>query len=179
MSESPKIHLRSSQSQFKSNKVYKKRKPLNEIEYSAQKLFNYAINRLSSRDYARKELFDKMNRFKTQPGDIEKTLDRLAELGYINDERRAKSLVTQYSKKESLHKIKNRLTQKGISRDLAQSVIEQANEEQIENPAVELLNKKFKIYDKNNWDKMVRFLASKGFRYDEISKAIRAFAEES
>ena len=177
MSESPKIYLRSSESKFKGKKTYKQRKPLSEIEYSAQKLLNYAINRLSSRDYSRQELFNKMNRFKTEPGDIDKTLDRLEQLGYIDDERRAKSLVNQYVKKESLSKVKNRLSQKGISKDLAQEVIEQAKEEYSESPAVGLLVKKFKLYDKEYWDKMVRFLAGKGFRYDEISKAIKEFSE--
>lgn len=158
-------------------KTYKPKKPLSEIEYDYKKLYNYAINRLSSRDYSRKELFDKMNRFKTEPGDIDKALDKVQELGYISDERRAKSIINTYKNKESIFKIQKRLMDKGISKSLIDEIFSEKTDD-TESVILTLLSKKFKTYNKDNWDKMVRFLASKGFKYNDISKGIKNFSEE-
>lgn len=179
MDSNNKIKLHSYNKSFSSKKKsYQKRKPLNEIEYDEKKLYNYAINRLSSRDYSRKELYDKMARFKTEPGDIDKALDKVESLGYLSDSRRARSLLIQYQNKESISKTKNRIIQKGVNKELLNSVIEEmTNSPAEEDKIVSLLEKKFKYYNKDNWDKMVRFLASKGFKYAEISKAIKTFSE--
>lgn len=166
----------SKKSSFK-KKTYKPKKPFSEIEYDYKKLYNYAINRLSSRDYSRKELFDKMNRFKTEPGDIDKALDKVQELGYLSDERRANNIINIYKNKESIFKIQRRLLEKGINKSLIEEIFLEKTDE-TEETILNLLNQKFKIYNKDNWDKMVRFLASKGFKYNDISKGIKNFSEQ-
>lgn len=159
-----------------------------EIIYDEKKLYNYGINRLSVRDYGRNELSKKMAKFQQDSDLINKALDKLEEQGYLSDERRTISLLNQFSGRESINKTKNRIYQKGLSKDLVQEVIENRTvelEEEQESPeqitASELIEKKFRNFDvekddlKKTKEKMVRFLASKGFKYDDIKKAMSKF----
>lgn len=159
-----------------------------EIIYDEKKLYNYGINRLSVRDYGRNELARKMARFQQDVDMINKALDKLEEQGYLSDERRTISLLNQFSGRESINKTKNRIYQKGLSRDLVEEVIENRTvtlQDDEESPelitASELIEKKFKNFDHEKDDlqktkeKMIRFLASKGFKYDDIKKAMSKF----
>lgn len=172
-------------------KPYKKFKPRTsfvkkEIIYDEKKLYNYGINRLSVRDYARKELFTRMVRFQEDITIIDKVLDKLELQGYLSDERRIKAMLSQYNNRESINKTKTRILQKGVTKDQLQDVLYQLEEykiidedaeysEEIQK-VIDLLIKKYKTYNKDNWDKMIRFLASKGFKYDDISKGVKAFS---
>ena len=100
------------------------------IVYDEKKLYNYGINRLSVREYGRQELFEKMSRFQEDPAMVNTVLDKLENQGYLSDERRTMSILNQYSGRESLYKIKNRMQQKGLDKDLITEVIEekQSNE---------------------------------------------------
>lgn len=159
-----------------------------EIIYDEKKLYNYGINRLSVREYGRKELFQKMIRFQQDSTIIDLVLDKLEKQSYLSDERRIKSLLHQFSSKESINKTKNRLLQKGFTKDqlddvinviVEPSIFDKIEDEEETDPemkkAMSLLEKKYKTYNKDNWDKMVRFLASRGFKYDVISKSIKSF----
>lgn len=167
------------------------------ITYDENKLYNYAINRLSVRDYGRQELFNKMKRFQDDETLINKILDKLESLKYLSDERRIISLLNQYERQESINKTKNRIIQLGISKDLLDNVLQEReenlnfsnnfNNDEVfnltdNNPevykALQLLIKKYKIYNKDNWDKMLRYLISKGFKYDSTKKAIKIFSDE-
>ena len=155
-----------------------------EIIYDEKKLYNYGINRLSVRDYGRNELSKKMAKFQQDSDLINKALDKLEEQGYLSDERRTLSMLNQYAGRESIYKIKNRMQQKGLDKDFVQEIIEEKNSNSSEGEelvATELLHKKFKnielvIEDKQkNSEKMIRFLASKGFKYDIIKKSMTAY----
>ena len=156
------------------------------IVYDERKLYNYGINRISVRDYGRIELAKKMARFQEDPEMINNVLDKLEAQGYLSDERRTISLLNQFSGRESIHKTKNRIYQKGLAKDLVQEVIEKRSEVNTEefpeqNTAIELLEKKFKNFDPSSDDiqktkeRMIRFLASKGFKYDDIKKSMKKY----
>lgn len=157
------------------------------IVYDEKKLYNYGINRLSVREYARQELMTKMVRFQEDTEMVNKVLDKLVEQGYLSDERRTLSMLNQYAGRESIYKIKNRMQQKGLDKDFIQDIIEEKNSNSSEGEelvATELLHKKFKSLDivmkdkQKNSEKMIRFLASKGFKYDIIKKAMTAYFSE-
>lgn len=174
--------------------IRNKKGEVKEIIYDERQLYNYGINRISSRDYGRQELVVKMKRLQPDLEMINKVLDKLQSQGYISDESRARSLFNQFDGKESINKTIQRILKIGISRDTIDDVVEQRREQQValspddefdedkmsvevEN-ALELLGKKFRFYDFLKKDKMVRFLASKGYKYDSISKAIKHFSNE-
>ena len=61
------------------------------LEQSA--LFAYALNSLAGRACSVAEMRRKLKRRAAQPGDIEKVLDRIIGLGYLNDEKFAHSFA--------------------------------------------------------------------------------------
>ena len=149
---------------------------LKEIIYTEQQLYNYGINRISEREWARGELKLKMSRLQPDSAIVDRVLDKLESLGYLSDERRAKSMFNQFGSRESINKTKQRIAMKGVNKDTIQAVISENFENHDETElALNLLLKKFKSYDVELRDKMTRFLASKGFKYDTISKAISSF----
>lgn len=173
--------------------IKNKKGEIKEIIYDEKQLYNYGINRFSERDYGRQELLVKMKRLQPDLEIVNKVLDKLEAQDYISDAKRAKSLFNQFSHKESINKTIQRIKQIGISKDTIDDVIEEKNnaatlfvgddydEEDIEEEtknAIKLLNNKFRFYDILKKDKMVRFLVSKGYRYNNISKAIVLFSQQ-
>lgn len=169
-------------------KIRTKKGEIKEIIYNEQQLYNYGLNRLSSRDYLRNELFTKMSNLQPDPDMVNRALDKLQNLGYLNDKRKIRSFLNSYQSKESTTKTKNRLIQKGASKDLIDEVLFEINEEskniQYEydsqtDGALVLLERKFKYYQPDNKDKMLRFLISKGYNYTLCSKILRIFQEKT
>jgi SOS response regulatory protein OraA/RecX len=174
--------------------MYKFKKPNKPIVYNEKQLYNYGINRLSVREYSRAELEKKMLNYGT-PELVKNALDKLVSQNYLSDIRRAKSIYNQYKEKESVSKVKRRMSDKGITKDTMEEFFEELNEEKelsnIEIPteidnATQLLLKKYKRIDsdldfdaKNKLKQsMIRFLASRGYNFGDISKAIQAFNME-
>ena len=171
--------------------MYTFKKPKKPIVYNEKQLYNYGINRLSVREYSRAELEKKMLNYGT-PELVKNALDKLVSQNYLSDIRRAKSIYNQYKQKESSSKVKRRMSEKGITKDTMEELFEQLEEEktycnsemptEIEN-ATHLLLKKYKKIDpdlefeaKNKLKQsMIRFLASRGYNFGDISKAIQAF----
>lgn len=168
-------------------KIRTKKGEIKEIIYNEQQLYNYGLNRLSSRDYLRAELFTKMSNLQPDPDMVNKVLDKLENLGYIDDKRKIRSFFNSYKNKESANKTKNRLIQKGASKDLIEEIIFELEEENqtIEyeydsqtDGALNLLSRKFKTYNIDNKDKMLRFLISKGYNYSLCNKVLKIFQEQ-
>lgn len=158
------------------------------ITYDDKKLYNYAINKISVRDYGRMELFTKMQQFQDDESIINQVLDKLEEQNYLSDERRANSMFNMYSRQESVNKTIQRLLKIGISKNTIDNVMYERENEKINTHnedeysdevkiALNLIIKKYKKYDKENWQKMTRFLASKGYKFDTIKVAINLFSD--
>lgn len=168
-------------------KIRTRKGEIKEIIYNEQQLYNYGLNRLSSRDYLRAELLPKMLNLQPDTEMVNKVLDKLESLGYINDKRKIRSFFNSYKTKESSNKTKNRLIQKGASKDLLEEVMYELEEESqnIEyeydaqtDAALILLSRKFKTYNPDNRDKMLRFLISKGYNYSLCGKVLKIFQEQ-
>lgn len=171
--------------------VKNKKGEIKEIIYDERQLYNYVINRISSRDYGRHELLTKMKRLQPDLDMINKVLDKVQDQGYISDSKRARSLFNQFEGKESINKTTQRILKIGIKKDTIEDVLEEMrsqksvfshDEEDIPvetKNAAELLNKKFRSYDFEKKDKMVRFLVSKGYKYDTIKKSIDYFSQQN
>lgn len=169
-------------------KIRTKKGEIKEIIYNEQQLYNYGINRISSRDYLRAELFTKMSNLQPDPDMVNRVLDKLTSQGYIDDKRRIRAVFNSYSSKESSSKTKNRLIQKGASKDLIEEVLYELEDDnstknfeydQETDAALILLDRKFKIYNKDEREKMLRFLISKGYNYSLCTKILKIFQEQS
>ncbi len=104
-------------------------------------------------------------------------LEKLCEYNYINDENYAKLYVRSIKNKYGKIKIRNELKLKGVSDkniDLALADFE-SEEEVIFNLANKWLKDKPASYE--NLSKLYRFLLSKGFDYEEVSRVVKSFKE--
>lgn len=169
-------------------KIRTKKGEIKEIIYNEQQLYNYGINRISSRDYLRAELFTKMSNLQPDPEMVNRVLDKLTNQGYIDDKRRIRAVFNSYSSKESSSKTKNRLIQKGASKELIEEVLYELEEDNLTknfeydketDAALILLDRKFRTYNHDNREKMLRFLISKGYNYSLCTKILKIFQEQS
>lgn len=169
-------------------KIRTKKGEIKEIIYNEQQLYNYGINRISSRDYLRSELFTKMSNLQPDPEMVNRVLDKLTNQGYIDDKRRIRAVFNSYSSKESSSKTKNRLIQKGASKELIEEVLYELEEDNLTkifeydketDAALILLDRKFRTYNHDNREKMLRFLISKGYNYSLCTKILKIFQEQS
>lgn len=163
-------------------------------ESARRKMMNKALDLLSMRDYSRRELSDKLvtkawekkeqkdmdlGSLKQQASDI---CDRLEELGLLNEERFARSYVDELIRRKHLSKsgLKTALIQKGVQRDIIETVLEEVEVDPVEQVR-ELLATKFKnrdLTDEKQKTRTVNALLRLGYRYNEINAAMDHRLEE-
>ena len=162
-------------------------------ESARRKMMNKALDLLSMRDYSRRELSDKLvtkawekkeqkdmdlGSLKQQASDI---CDRLEELGLLNEERFARSYVDELIRRKHLSKsgLKTALIQKGVQRDIIETVLEEVDVDPVEQIR-ELLATKFKnrdLTDEKQKSRTVNALLRLGYRYNEIHAAMGEWME--
>ncbi|MBQ8084268.1 MAG: regulatory protein RecX [Clostridia bacterium] len=163
-------------------------------ESARRKMMNKALDLLSMRDYSRRELSDKLvtkawekkeqkdmdlGTLKQQASDI---CDRLEELGLLNEERFARSYVDELIRRKHLSKsgLKTALIQKGVQRDIIETVLEEVEVDPVEQVR-ELLSTKFKnrdLSDEKQKTRTVNALLRLGYRYSEINAAMDGRLED-
>ena len=163
-------------------------------ESARRKMMNKALDLLSMRDYSRRELSDKLvtkawekkeqkdmdlGSLKQQASDI---CDRLEELGLLNEERFARSYVDELLRRKHLSKsgLKTALIQKGVQRDIIETVLEEVDIDPVEQVR-ELLATKFKnrdFSDEKQKTRTVNALLRLGYRYGEINAAMDGILED-
>lgn len=147
---------------------------------SFQKILDRALFLMSLRDHSKSELKRKLQqKFPEDIEIIENVLEELKRTTVIDDNRFAK-IFTEYRLKSSprgKNLIKQELLKKGIEQETIENVFENMNFEEEIN-AEELAINKAKSFDKNldpqkKKEKLMRFLASRGFDFDIILKTIK------
>ncbi len=159
----------------------------------AKKATNRAVWYLSGRDYGMEELYQKLCRFFTQPA-AAAAMANMAELGYLDDARfarnKARSLLLSH---KSRRDIAQRLAQKGLDRDLINTVLDelyQAEEMQpygigaVQEPvnvelesAVVLIQRRYtRKLEAGRQDLVIAALTRKGFPYGIIRDALAQLA---
>jgi regulatory protein len=160
------------------------------------KLYNKTLHFLSFRPRSEKEIRDYLKNnssyAKASEGQEKKTkedlinsiINKLKEHKFLNDEEFVLWWFEQRTKvnPKSTRIIKVELQRKGIDKDLIETIIFQNKNLDLEN-AIKIANKKYeriKNEDKKKiYEKLFRFLGSKGFDYDTIKEVIdRIFSKE-
>ncbi|MBR0364947.1 MAG: regulatory protein RecX [Clostridia bacterium] len=162
-------------------------------ESARRKMMNKALDLLSLRDYSRRELSDKLvtkawekkeqkdmdlGSLKQQASDI---CDRLEELGLLNEERFARSYVDELIRRKHLSKsgLRTALIQKGVQRDIIETVLEAVDVDPVEQIR-ELLATKFRnrdLSDEKQKTRTVNALLRLGYHYNEIHAAMGEWVE--
>ena len=146
-----------------------------------EKLYNSSLRFLSYRPRSEKEIRDrlKLKNKKSNLKDlkliIDRVIERLKKHKFINDEEFAKWWIESRLrfKPRSLRLIKLELKQKGISEETIDNLQLTINDLESAKKLVEKRIVRLKGLDKQKiYEKLGRFLASKGFNWDTIKKSI-------
>lgn len=151
-------------------KVRTKSGVIKEIIYNEEQLLRYGFNRLSEREYGKVELKTKMKRLQSDESMLDRVIEKLENLGYLSDEDRMKSVISQYSKKEGVGNIKRRLQNLGFTKiEIEDNLLIEDNTENIES----LIRSKYRSM-KDGWEnKAYGFLMRKGYKSNDITLAIK------
>ena len=140
---------------------------------SSDSSFGYALRLLSRRDYSEFEIRKKLeNKFDKE--DIENTIKKLVERGFLSDERYVKRIIEKYTfvKKYGYLKVQYELLHRGISYDVFSPILDEAYPEEREKENALFISKKRPI------DKLKRYLISRGYRLSVIREVLAELKEQ-
>ena len=112
----------------------------------------------------------------------ENAVEKLKDLGYINDERYAQNLAESLLERKGMNTkaIRTELIHKGISSEIADSIIESIDFDPILR-IIDLLKTKFsrKISDEKNIKRTIASLQRLGYKWSDINSAFRRLEIET
>ena len=134
---------------------------------------------ISFRDHSRRELLDKLR--KDYPEDVaEAAVDRLEELGLIDDGRYARRYTADLINLKHLSErgIRQKLTEKGIDRDLIDEILEETEVDEDEQIRT-IIEKKYagKLNDEKLRRRAVAALQRLGFGYQSIKSVLNEYTD--
>lgn len=136
------------------------------------KAYGRALELILSRPRSYKEMKDYARRKKWDKELTDKVLQKLADKGYINDQKFAEFWLRARlgGKPISKRKISAELAQKGINREIADKILQDySGEDELDTLRVLVKKKRSKYPDEQ---KFMAYLARQGFSFDMIKKAI-------
>jgi len=146
--------------------------------------FNSAMNSLDYRDHSVREMKIKLLR-KFDEECVNSAIERLIELGLLNDERFAENFARELyeHKKFGKNRIKSELFQRGIASDIINCVLDEIFEsEEADNieRIVDIINRKYynKMIDENLRQKVFASLVRLGYGYSDIRQAMSEFSDD-
>ncbi len=145
-----------------------------------ENLLNKSFKFLSYRPRSEKEVRDYLLKKKADDLTLEKIIKRLKEHNFINDSNFTKWWIEQRTKfrPKAVRIIKLELLRKGIAKDLIEEILQDKTVETETDldKARKLAIKRIERYKneepQKKYEKMVRFLASKGFDWDTIKEVV-------
>jgi regulatory protein len=152
-----------------------------ELSFDEQftKCKSYAFDLLIRRSYSAKELSDKMKTKGFTPEAINRTLELLEKLGYVKDEKFAKEWVESRIRNKPKGKIalEHELLAKGIDKTTVERVLEEIDDAEEVEIALNLAKKRLKAYKNLNHITVKRrlfsYLLRRGFSSEIVSGVIR------
>lgn len=144
-----------------------------EISYEAS--LEKGIFLISLKDRTRKEIEIKLNEKYRNRKMVEKAVEKLSELGYINDLDYAVSYIV--GKKYGRERITYDLFQKGIKKDTIEEayfIVEEEYEENMEEKKLEKAIERNQGKEKN---KLIQYLVRQGFSLNKIFSKIKEYEE--
>ena len=157
-----------------------------EISYEAS--LEKGIFLISLKDRTKKEVRLKLEEKYQNKAAVLRTIEKLEELGYLNDLNYAMSYIE--SKTYGKNRVSYNLFQKGVRKDIVEKAylaLDEEKEENVEDVKLEkLIEKKGKKVNINNErdekkikeeQKLIQYLARQGFSLDKIFKKLKEYKE--
>lgn len=127
------------------------------------------------------ELRKKLAEQEFSPASVDSAIEFVKKYRYLDDEDYARRFVERNGNKKSRKQMVYELTQKGVSRDILDSVLEDMEVDE-ESQILALLGKKNysgEDASKEEKQRISAYLARKGFSYDSISAALIQYARKN
>ena len=140
--------------------------------------FEKTVDLISVTPKTRKQVYDNLHTKGYLPAVCNKVLDKLQEYHYIDDSQYAKYFVDTYKNKYGMKKIEYLLLQKGVKKSIIEQVLSEMDSQ--EEIVKQLASKYMQAREKTtqNYQKLYRHLASKGFQHETIMSAVNYLKEE-
>lgn len=140
-----------------------------------RRAYNRAIDIISRRDHCKKELTQKLLQRVDKHIALE-IADRFEEQGLINDESYAQRLAPELVRRKGMspYRIRQELISRGISREIADNVVEELDTDD-KKSIINLLNTKFSnrnLLDEKELRRTINALIRLGYQYGDIKNAI-------
>ena len=138
-----------------------------------------ALQLLDKRDYSRAELLRKLAEKDFNEAEATEAVDRLAELGFVDDARYAPIIVRHYAAKGyGAQRVRQELQRRGIPKELWDEAMEQMPQQ--DDTIDRLLRSKLKSEtpDRAELKRASDFLLRKGYGWDEIKAAVARYKSE-
>ena len=128
---------------------------------------------LSRRDHSVKELKTKLLRT-VDENNAQRAIDRMIELGYLDDEKYAEKLLEYLIENKRMSKahIKQEMFKRGVPNEIISSLLEYAEIDNVSS-ICDLIQTKYrnKLNAENGKEKVIASLMRKGFSYSDIKSA--------
>lgn len=140
----------------------------------ARSLKGRALQLLSQREHSRTELERKLAPHEEVPGELAQALDELQARDFINDGRVIESVINHRAGKLGAARLKQELAAKGLGGEAVAQALAALKDTELER-AREVWHKKFgePAQDPRERAKQVRFLLTRGFAAEVVSKLVR------
>ena len=150
---------------------------LDEIILEDQKhtAFSKAIKYSSSVLKTEKQIKEYLKKKEYAPSTIDYVIDKMVEYKYLDDEQYARAFVLTYSNKYGKLKLISALRSKGVSSKIIDNIFSQEDDDLEIKSNIKSVAEKYlknKVVDAKTYLKLGRFLASRGYEFDEISRVI-------
>jgi len=138
-----------------------------------------ALKILGTRSFSEKEMLKRLTSKGESEENAAEAVRWLVELGYINDPDYATLIVRHYSAKGyGVTRIRDELYKRGIPRDLWDEKLEELDDDEMSDTALEFLRKKLKGSDnKDDLRRASDALIRRGYSYDDARSAINRYLE--
>ncbi len=145
-----------------------------------KKAINKCYDLLSRRDHSVKELKTKLLRT-VDENNSQKAVDRMLELGYLDDEKYARTLLNHLinNKNMSARFIKQEMMKRGVPSEIISNVLEETEIDNVSS-IKELITVKYrnKLLAENGREKVIAALIRKGFSYNDVKTAFNELKYE-
>ena len=146
------------------------------LEDEKGKALAKAVKYIGSNLKTEKQLRDYLKKKEYNPTTIDYVIDKLKEYDYLNDENFAKAYILTYSKKYGKLKLKSQLKMKGIKDSVIENLLEDVQSDSIDLVAKKYMKNKELTYE--NLQKLMRFLYSRGYEFDDINSCVNRLKGE-
>ena len=144
------------------------------LQDEKDRAFNKALKYISSSLKTIKQIKDYLYKKEYAEPTVNYVIEKLIEYKYIDDEAYEKAFVLTYGNKYGKLKLQSLLYAKGVSQKIIDSIIDDIEiESSIDSVADKYMRNK--VFDEKTRNKLVRFLMSRGYEYDDIKNVIEKY----